>query len=223
MKQPLTIDFVSDISCSWCAIALSTIEQTLSRIESAVAPIFHFHAFELNPQMPIEGQSLVEHMGEKYGLDQSRVERHFEYTRVRGKEVGFIFNQGLSSQIYNTFDAHRLLYWAALKMHGYEFKTALFEAYFTRGRNPSDYELLLELVSTIGLNVKEAECVLVSNEYALEVRRTEKFWGRMSVRAVPTIVFNGGVAISGCQSAEAFESIIDRVLIDSAALIENRN
>ncbi|CAE6938905.1 hypothetical protein R75471_05230 [Paraburkholderia domus] len=32
MKQQLTIDFVSDIACPWCAIGLSSLELALSRL-----------------------------------------------------------------------------------------------------------------------------------------------------------------------------------------------
>ena len=67
MSAHLTIDFVSDISCPWCAIGLNALEEAISRLGNAVAVELHFQPFELNPHMPEGGEDLVEHLGKKYG------------------------------------------------------------------------------------------------------------------------------------------------------------
>ena len=55
MPQTLKIDFVSDVSCPWCAIGLSALEQALERVAPEVRAQLHFQPFELNPQMPAGG------------------------------------------------------------------------------------------------------------------------------------------------------------------------
>ena len=131
MTNPIKIDFVSDISCPWCIIGLRGIEQALERIGSVEAEI-HFQPFELNPQMPAEGQKLVEHVAQKYGSTPQQFKERRAMIRDRAAELGFTI--ALSSEdgrVYNTFDAHRLLHWAGLEGRQHQLKLALFDAYFT--------------------------------------------------------------------------------------------
>lgn len=112
MTSHFKIDFVSDVSCPWCAIGLSALEQALERVgEDATADI-RFQPFELNPQMPPEGQDIVEHITQKYGSTPEQLARNQDGIRARGAALGFTFNMDKRSRIYNTFDAHRLLHWA---------------------------------------------------------------------------------------------------------------
>src|SRR3954468_1029329 len=54
MVKQLKIDFVSDVSCPWCAIGLAALQQALERIGDEVKADIHFQPFELNPDMPKE-------------------------------------------------------------------------------------------------------------------------------------------------------------------------
>ena len=67
VTKQLRIDFVSDVSCPWCAVGLKSLEQALLNVGDDVRVDLHFQPFELNPNMPPEGQDIVEHVTEKYG------------------------------------------------------------------------------------------------------------------------------------------------------------
>jgi predicted DsbA family dithiol-disulfide isomerase len=112
MTTQLKIDFVSDVSCPWCAIGLKSLEQALERVGGDIRADLHFQPFELNPQMVPEGQDINEHLAEKYGATPEQSERTRDAIRARGAEVGFDFRMDKRGRIYNTFDAHRLLHWA---------------------------------------------------------------------------------------------------------------
>src|SRR5688500_14895750 len=62
----LKIDFVSDVSCPWCAIGLASLERALERLDGEVRAELHFQPFELNPSMPPGGQDVTEHLTQKY-------------------------------------------------------------------------------------------------------------------------------------------------------------
>ena len=141
----MKIDFVSDVSCPWCAIGLNALEQALARLDGQVRAELHFQPFELNPQMPPDGEDIVEHLTRKYGITPAQVERNSEAIRQRGETVGFTFGKGKRRRTYNTFDAHRLLHWAGLEGRQRELKHALLRAYFTDGENPSDHPLLVRV------------------------------------------------------------------------------
>jgi predicted DsbA family dithiol-disulfide isomerase len=211
MSKQLRIDFVSDVSCPWCAIGLKSLETALERAGDAVAAELHFQPFELNPNMGPEGQDIGEHIAEKYGATPEQQEHSREMIRQRGEAVGFTFDMSRRGRIYNTFDAHRLLHWAESQGRQRDLKMALFEAYFTKGDDPSSHEVLLRVAGEVGLNAGEAAHILESNEYADEVRETEQFFQRAGINSVPAVIVNQRHLISGGQPPEVFERALREI------------
>ena len=211
MPAKLKIDFVSDVSCPWCVIGLRSLEQALERVGDAVSADIHFQPFELNPQLPQTGQDITEHLVQKYGSTPEQLRHNQEAIRARGAELGFTFDMGKRSRVYNTFDAHRLLHWAELEGRQLELKRALFAAYFTAGRNPSDREVLVDLATQAGLDPARAREVLESGRYADEVREREQMYGRLGIQAVPSVIFNDKYLIQGGQPVDIFEQALRQI------------
>jgi predicted DsbA family dithiol-disulfide isomerase len=206
----MRIDFVSDVSCPWCAIGLNALETALRRLAGEVRAELHFQPFELNPQMAPAGEDIVEHLTRKYGIDAAQVERNAEAIRQRGASVGFTFGHGKRRRIYNTFDAHRLLHWAGLESAERQraLKHALLRAYFTDGDDPSDPAVLQRAASAAGLDAERATAILASDEYAAEVRERERHWQQLGIQAVPAVVIDGRHLIQGGQPPEVFEQAL---------------
>jgi len=211
MATSLKIDFVSDVSCPWCVIGLKALEQALTRLDGAVAADLHFQPFELNPQMPAGGQDIGEHIAQKYGASAEQSARNREAIRARGAELGFTFNMDARGRIYNTFDAHRLLHWAGLEGRQHELKQALFDAYFTAGKNPSDTQVLIDSAVAAGLDATRAAEILSNGEYAAEVREREEFYRTQGIQAVPSVIVNDKWLIQGGQPVEAFEQALRQI------------
>lgn len=209
---PIRIDFVSDVSCPWCAIGLNSLEMALSRLGESVQAQIHFQPFELNPHMVPEGQDITEHLRQKYGASPAQQEQTREMIRQRGADVGFDFGVGMRSRIYNTFDAHRLLHWAGEQGKQKELKKALFDAYFTRGQDPSSRTLLVQVAGKVGLDEAEAVQILSSGRYAQEVRDMEHFYHRNGIQSVPAVIINETHLISGGQPPEAFERALRQIV-----------
>ncbi|HEY9281617.1 MAG TPA: DsbA family protein, partial [Eoetvoesiella sp.] len=108
MVARIKIDFVSDVSCPWCAVGLSSLELALARLDGELQAEIHFQPFELNPDMPPEGQDTVQRLSRKYGMTPEQVRSNDQAITARGREVGFTFNMDKRTRTYNTFDAHRL-------------------------------------------------------------------------------------------------------------------
>ena len=66
----MKIDFVSDVACPWCAVGLYALEEALRRVGPGLPVELHFQPFELNPQMPPEGEDAAEHLARKYGASR---------------------------------------------------------------------------------------------------------------------------------------------------------
>jgi predicted DsbA family dithiol-disulfide isomerase len=211
MTKPMRIDFVSDISCPWCVIGLKGLEQALRQVGELVEAEIHLQPFELNPDMPAEGQNVREHVEQKYGLARGDSNAIRDTIRARAADVGFVIATSEDSRIYNTFDAHRLLHWAETRGKALPLKTALFEAYFTMGWNPSDPEILLGAAGAVGLDVDEAREVLESGRYAEEVRAAEQLWQSRGIHSVPAVIFNERFLVSGGQPPAVFEQALRTV------------
>ena len=212
MTKPahLKIDFVSDVSCPWCAIGLSALEQALARLQGQVQAELHFQPFELNPQMPPGGQDITEHLTQKYGSTPQQQAGSREAIRQRGESLGFIFRKEGRGRVYNTFNAHRLLHWAQLQgpAQQHALKKALLGAYFTDGKSPEDKDVLVEAAAKAGLDSGEARRILDGDDYADEVREREQFYLNNGIHAVPAVIINERHLIQGGQPVEVFEQAL---------------
>lgn len=215
MASAFKIDFVSDISCPWCVVGLRSLERALERLGEEGRAVVHLQPFELNPQMPPEGEDIAEHIAQKYGSTPEQLARSQEALRARGEELGFTFDMRKRSRIYNTFDAHRLLHWAHQEGGQRELKHALFTAYFTEGRNPSDHEVLIDVAASVGLDPLRAREILASSLYADEVRAREQFYISQGIHAVPSVIVNDKYLIQGGQPSEAFEQVLRQIAAES--------
>ncbi len=216
MKPALKIDFVSDVSCPWCAIGLYALKQAIENVGDQVSVDIHFQPFELNPNMVPEGQDVTEHLVQKYGSTPQQLDQSREMIRARGAAVGFKFDMGARSRIYNTFDAHRLLHWAELEGKQLALKEALLKAYFTDGKNPSDHATLVAAAAEVGLDAQKAAEVLAGDDYAADVRQAEQFYQRNGIHAVPAVIINETHLIQGGQPVETFEQVLRQLAAESA-------
>ncbi len=213
MKKPIKIDFVSDVSCPWCAIGLQSLQTALQRLDGELDPSLTFQPFELNPQMVTEGEDITEHLNKKYGSTPEQAAAARENIRARGEALGFTFNMDKRGRIYNTFNAHRLLHWAETEGEGKQvaLKKALLTAYFTEGENPSDSALLVRVAASVGLDAARAQAILDSDEFTAEVRAQERFYQQAGINSVPAIILNDQHLISGGQPPEVFEQALRQI------------
>jgi predicted DsbA family dithiol-disulfide isomerase len=193
---------------------LNSLERALEKIGDEIPVELAFHPFELNPQMPPEGEDATEHLSRKYGLSKEQLDRNRAGIRERGASVGFQF--GDRARVWNTFDAHRLIHWAGLEGKQREMKHALLQAYHGRNENPGAHDVLLRAAEEVGLDLDRAREVIASDRYAAEVRAEERHWQQMGISSVPSIIINDRHLIQGGQPPEVFEQAI-RQLAQNAA------
>lgn len=214
MNTPLKIDFVSDVTCPWCAIGLGALEQALQNLQSTVSAELHFQPFELNPQMPPEGQDASEHLTQKYGSTPEQQTQIRETIRQRGADVGFTFKTEGRGRVWNTFDAHRLLHWAEVEGapgQQHALKNALLAACHTRAENMASHEVLAVVAESVGLDGTRARAILASDEFATEVREREQFYIDQGIHSVPAVIINDRHLISGGQPVQVFEQALRQI------------
>ncbi|WGM30005.1 DsbA family oxidoreductase [Brevundimonas sp. NIBR11] len=228
LPKPLHIDFVSDVVCPWCVVGLGGLETALEKLKpEGITAEIAFQPFELNPDMAREGENVSEHIAAKYGAtpEQSAANRAMIKTRaaeawapIAGK--AFDMRMDETSRIWNTFDAHRLIYWAG-ETAGAErqkaLKEALFRTHFTEGNNLTDAGVLTRAAQDAGLDRAEAGEVLASGLYADAVRREQALWRQRGINSVPAVVVEGKYLISGGQPAAVFEEALRKIASEHTA------
>lgn len=211
--KTLRIDFVSDVVCPWCAVGLASLEQALRQLQGEVEAEIHFQPFELDPNMPAGGMDVAENLKRKYGMSDAQLAENQARIRDRGAELGFSFDFNARSRTWNTFDAHRLLHWAAAEAPERQLplKRALLVANFSEGRDISDRAVLTEVAAGVGLDAERAGAVLAGGEFADAVRDAEKFFQGLGISSVPAVIVERKHLISGGQPPEVFERALREI------------
>jgi predicted DsbA family dithiol-disulfide isomerase len=215
MTIPLRIDIVSDVVCPWCIIGYKQVEKALTLLPEPVEAKIHWHPFELNPDMPPEGEDAAQHIARKYGRSREEGQKVRDHIKATGERLGFPFGDMGARRLVNTFAAHKLLTKAG-DVLGWEgqtaLKLALFSAYFQHGKDVSDETVLLDIAESVGLDRAACEQWLADEALSQQVRGEQAYWRSENISGVPAIIFDGKYMVPGAQSADTFAQVIGKVL-----------
>jgi predicted DsbA family dithiol-disulfide isomerase len=200
------VDIISDVVCPWCVLGYHQLAHALEK-EGHRGEVF-WHPFELNPDMPAEGENLRDHLKQKYGSSDEDSDAARDMLTEVGAEFGFEFNFKKDSRIYNTFKAHQLMHWAGEKGRAQPLKMALFAAYFSDGMDISDPEVLVGVARAAKLDAGEARAVVWENRYASMVREKERFWHARGITGVPSMIFNSKHLVTGAQGIDGYVQVL---------------
>jgi len=214
MTKTLRIDIISDVMCPWCIVGYRQLSAALEA--TGTAHEIHWHPFELNPDMPPEGQNLREHIMQKYGSSLEESEQSRQHLKTLGSDLGIDFQFSDGSRMHNTFNTHQLLHWANTQERMHDLKQALFIAHFTNARDLSDNAVLADIAGEIGLDRTEALAVLDDQRYASQIRQEENFWTKQGIRGVPAVVFDRQHLVTGAQGVGNFTSILKQLAEETA-------
>lgn len=209
-QSTIHIDIVSDVVCPWCVIGYLQLASAANNI--GVELTVHWHPFELNPQMLIEGENLRDHIKAKYGTTQENWVATCERITQLGAELGFTFNYSDDMHMYNTYSAHQIIEWANGYDMGHQMNLALFDAFFTQRKNISDYNVLSALSSEIGLDPYEALSQLENGGQTHKVREKQRYWIERGVQGVPAMLIAQRNYVVGAQGADNYAELLQQNL-----------
>jgi predicted DsbA family dithiol-disulfide isomerase len=227
MTQPakLTIDIYSDVMCPWCIIGYAQLQKGLAMLEGEVEAEVRWLPFELNPNMPPEGEESVAHIARKYGRTLEQAAAGRQQMQAAGERAGYSFAytgdqpepQGM---LWNTFAAHKLLKWALIEGGAAvqtRLKQALFDAHFQQRRNVSDPEVLVDVATAVGLDPAGARASLDDPALGQIVRSEQEQAFDMNISGVPAMLVQGKFLIPGAQEPEVYAQVLKRVVAKEAA------
>jgi predicted DsbA family dithiol-disulfide isomerase len=208
----LRIDVWSDIACPWCYVGKRRLEAAIARFPHGSDVEVVWRAFELDPSAPRvrdRGVTYAERIAKKYGTPVAQAGRMIQkMTEVAATEgLDFHFERIQSG---NTFDAHRVLHFAAERGKQDAVKERLLRAYMTEGEPIGEPEVLVRLASEAGLVDDEVRAMLASDACAREVRADEEEARALGIHGVPFFAVAGRYGVSGAESAEVLLDVLTR-------------
>lgn len=212
MNTKIKIDIISDVVCPWCIVGYKHLEAAITALNLHDNVEIQWQPFELNPDMPAEGEELGAHMARKYGSSKAESEQARSNITKAAAEYDFHFNYVEGMKIVNTFDVHLLLDYAHSLGLQTALKMRLFSAYFSENKDVSDREVLIKEAETVGITAEQSLSAFNNNEIKQRVKALESQWQSMGISGVPTVIFNRTTALTGAQPQETFKQALLSVL-----------
>lgn len=158
-------------------------------------------AFPLHPETPEQGQSLASLFAGR-DIDIPSVLAHLKAT---AEKLGLAFNE--RNMTYNSRRAQEMAKYAEAQGCGHEFHRRVFEAYFARGENIVNYDVLGKIAAAAGLDPLGAEQAVRQGRYTEAVDQEWQRCRDMRITAVPTFHIDGRRLV-GAQSYEAIAAMV---------------
>jgi len=207
----IKLDIVSDVVCPWCIIGYKHLEAAIQELDLQDQVEIEWQPFELNPDMPAEGENLRAHVLRKYGANREDSDKARANISALGAEYGFKFDYFEEMKMVNTRDAHLLLDFAYEQGLQHALKQRLFTAFFTEHKDISDRATLLADALRVGLDPTETENALGHAERRNRLVYQEMQWQQQGISGVPTVIFNRSSALTGAHPQSTYKEVLQEL------------
>ncbi len=204
----MKIEIWSDIACPWCFVGKRRFEQALAEFPQRDELDIVWRSFELDPNAPVRQEKPhAELLASKYGMSPAKAQGMLDSMTATGAAEGieFRFDRAISG---NTFDANRLIHFAAAHDKRAAMVERLFTGYFTDGQAMSDHDTLVRLATDVGLDADATRAMLTTDAFAADVRRDEQRAQQFGISGVPFFAIDEKYGISGAQPPAAITAAL---------------
>ncbi|RTE64320.1 DsbA family oxidoreductase [Amphritea opalescens] len=214
MNDMIKLDIISDVVCPWCIVGYKRLEAAINELGLQDRVEIEWQPFELNPDMPAEGEELRAHVLRKYGASREDSDKARDNISALGAEYGFEFNYFEEMKIVNTRAAHLLLDFAHEQGLQHALKQRLFAAFFSEQKDVSDRAVLLAEAQAVGLELEAATIALDDVERLHRVVNLEQQWQQQGISGVPTVIFNRTSALTGAHPQSTYKEVLQELAAD---------
>ncbi|HXG41439.1 MAG TPA: DsbA family oxidoreductase [Dehalococcoidia bacterium] len=198
---PLPVRIVADYICPWCYIGLARAERVAQELPLVLEP----WPYQLMPHLPPGGLPREAALGRRYPR------QHYQQLQEQAEGEGIPFQ--VPERLYNTGLAHQAVLFAAAQGRGRELHRAIYQAYWGRGEDIGDAEVLCRLAEGCGLDATALERALEEGTYRREMERREAWARGQGIAGVPTFIFGDGLfALVGAQDYAVFRDVARRLM-----------
>ncbi len=209
----MEIETYADVVCPWCLLARSRLDAALAAFDGEVN--VRWRAFQLYPDAPRVGRPLLPWLGERAGgTERARQTMAHVVALAEADGLHLDLERALMA---NTFDAHRLLWFAdqpETVLYGATADTQtqladlLQRAHFTDGLDIAAHDVLVSLAEQVGLDGHRVHEVLAGTTGTADVRGQLAHAHDLGVTSAPTFVFDGRYAVTGVRDAATLRSVL---------------
>lgn len=213
--EKIKMEIWSDVFCPYCYIGKTNLEAAIEELGVSDKIELEWKSYQLKPgykQVPGEtaNQSLAKHLR----ITPERARELNQQVSASAAQSGLNFNTDIMVWA-DSFDAHRLIHFAATKGLSSALKGSFFKAVFEEGKNLNNSDDLVLIAKSIGLEAEEVVQVLHSDQFSREVRKDIEEAQVFGIQGVPTFVVNREYAFSGAQPKNNFKQVLSQLLAES--------
>ena len=196
----MKIKVFADTICGWCYIGHTRLLKALKEFKNEPF-IFEHIPFQLNPDMPKEGIKRQDYLKYKFGSKEAAKPMYDSMVKEALKE-NLKFNLEEIKITPNTNFSHILIKLAFSKNIGHEVLSKIFDAYFSKGENIGDRDILVKIGRSSNINEKEINDMFSSDKEINEINKSDIVARSMGINGVPFFEINNKTYISGAQSSK---------------------
>ena len=215
-KTKINIELIHDVVCSWCPIGYSYVKAALEQLDRKIEVELKFLPYELNPEMPKEGESIESHLKRRNNWNTEELLRYRENLVETAIQAGLTYDFGKRTHYWNTAKAHTLIHFAEKFDKQEQVNRVLIQQYFAEGLNVDDGESLANIASSVGLNHDDVIAAFTSPEIAAEMLEKQARVHSFNVRSVPTFIINDIASVPGSNSVDFFVQYFSDLLAETS-------
>jgi predicted DsbA family dithiol-disulfide isomerase len=194
----MKIKVFADTICGWCYIGHSRLLKAVRTFKNTVFDFEHA-PFQLNPDMPKEGMSRLDYLNYKFG-SKELAQPMYDNMKAEAVKEDLKFKLDRIQLTPNTRLSHILIKLAFKKKIGHKVLNNIYDAYFSKGIDIGNADVLIGIGKSENINEKEISDVFSSDKEISDINQNDSIARSMGIKGVPFFEINNKIYISGAQS-----------------------
>jgi predicted DsbA family dithiol-disulfide isomerase len=210
VRRTLDIDLVADFTCPWSWLGMAQLTRALGNLSGDVETRLRWHPFRMaSPSANAAPRSFHDYLAERLpaGISVPLAEKSLAEA---GRELGIEFHFEKLGPLPSTSEAHRLVQLAGNA--GQHVAAAIFRAYFERGADIGDVNVLASIGAEAGLDEQTLQAFRDTREGDTALVGSEDRLRGFGVRTVPNLLFGGRVLVPGTVNVATYVHALDQAL-----------
>ncbi len=204
----IKIEVVSDTICPWCYIGKRNFDLALKELPEMDIS-FKYTTFQLDPNTPSEGVNRKNYVEKKFNKDRySEMKKNISNEALKS---GIPNINNTLDIIPNTFDSHRLIYWAIEYGCQLEAVEMIFKAYFEESKDIGNITVLLTIAESLGMDSEVIMDRFKNDEDRKVVEDDESKARENGVMGVPYYIINDGMTLTGSQPVNSIVKLLQHL------------
>jgi predicted DsbA family dithiol-disulfide isomerase len=216
VRRTLDIDLVADFTCPWSWLGMAQLTRALGNLSGDIETRLRWHPFRMAPEFANAApRSFHDYLAERLppGISVPFAEKSLTEA---GRELGIDFHFEKLGPLPNTSEAHRLVQLATDEGRHANVAAAVFRAYFERGADIGDREVLAAIATEAGLAERTIQAFRETRAGDNALVGSEDRLRGFGVRSVPNLLFGGRVLVPGTVNVATYVHALDQALFPSS-------